>query len=55
LLSIAQHCSALLNIANLDFQACLLIMISKHDFVGGGKLDEWQLNIRGKLRGKVST
>jgi hypothetical protein len=30
-------------------------MISKHDVVGGGKLAEWQLDVRGKVRGKVST
>jgi hypothetical protein len=45
----------LLSIAKLDFQACLLIMISKHVVVGGGKLAEWQLAVRGKVRGKVST
>jgi hypothetical protein len=30
-------------------------MISKHDVVGGGKLAKWQLEVRGKLRGKVRT
>jgi hypothetical protein len=24
-------------------------MISKHDVVGGGKLAEWQLDVRGKV------
>jgi hypothetical protein len=30
-------------------------MISKPDVVGGGKLAKWQLEFRGKLRGKVRT
>jgi hypothetical protein len=41
--------------SNLDFQACLMIIISKPDVVGGGKLDEWQLDVKSKLKGKVST
>jgi hypothetical protein len=52
---VTNYRSALLSIAKLDFQACLLIMIFKHDVVGGGKLAKWQLEVRGKLRGKVRT
>ena len=27
-------------------------MISKYDVVGGGKFSKWQLDLRGKVRGK---
>jgi hypothetical protein len=47
LLSIAQHCSAL--ISKHAFKAWLLTMISKYDVVGGGKLAKWQLEFRGKI------
>jgi hypothetical protein len=27
-------------------------MISKHDVVGGGKFSKWQLDLKGKVRGR---